>query len=587
MKMKKLMSVVALTSIIGTSVVTPFNVFATPAAASEQINNNHVGTPNLFQVSTEITKLDNGKYTTGWSSPNDMSQWTWDGTSNTFSTTSNSKTGMLLKVEENEAFTLEHNAKNLTYESNNPAIGKSVVTEIGKEYTVSTDLDVVQGSTLASIQVYNISPLKNLGTTNKDAKNGTMTITFKATQTSTFIGFGAYQVKGATKVIRYSNINLTKSAAQVAKDDVATQNTAREAVNNLFENKNPQGNITAAVTEDSIANAQNLVDQVVDAAKEAELQADLDKAKAQLADKVAKAQAEKEAQEKAREAVNNLFENKDPNGTITTGITQADITNAQTLINQVTDADKKAALQADLEKAKTQLSDKEAQTQAEKEAQETAREAVNNLFENKDPNGNITVGITQEDITNAQNLINQITDTDKKAVLQADLEQAKAQLAEKEAQTQAEKEAQDKAREAVNNLFENKDPNGNITVGITHEDITNAQKLVDKVTDADKKAELQAELDKAKTQLADRETQVQAEKIAQDKACEAVNNLFENKDPNGNITVGITQEDIMNAQKLVDKVTDADKKAELQAELDKAKTQLADRETQVQAEKIA
>ncbi|WP_252371116.1 immunoglobulin-like domain-containing protein, partial [Listeria newyorkensis] len=328
---------------------------------------------------------------------------------------------------------------------------------------------------------------------------------------------------------------------------------------------------------DSIANAQNLVDQVVDVTKKAELQADLDKAKAQLADKVAKAQAEKEAQDKAREAVNNLFENKEPNGTITTGITQADITNAQNLINQVTDADKKAALQADLEKAKTQLADKEAQAQAEKEAQDKAREAVNNLFENKDPNGNITVGLTQEDITNTQNLINQVTDADKKAALQADLEKAKTQLADKEAQAQAEKEAQDKAREAVNNLFENKDPNGNITARLTQEDITNAQNLINQVTDTDKKAALQADLEKVKTQLAEKEAQAQAEKEAQDKAREAINNLFENKDPKGNILSSITQEDVTHAQNLINQVTDADKKAALQADLEKAKQQLAER----------
>ncbi|WAO22705.1 immunoglobulin-like domain-containing protein [Paenilisteria newyorkensis] len=587
MKMKKLMSVVALTSIIGTSVVTPFNVLATPAAASEQANSNNVTNPNLFKISTEMTKLADGKYKLNWNSIATTNAWTWNEASNVFSKVETSKNIVSLAVEKDTAITLKNDLKNFAYVSSNSAIGQPVATEIGKEYTVSTDFDIVQGSTLASIQIYNESPVANLVNTSKNANTGTMSVTFKATQKTTFIGFGAYGEKGTIKEVRYSNISMVKSDAQVAKDDVATQNTAREAVNNLFENKNPQGNITSAVTEDSIANAQNLVDQVVDVTKKAELQADLDKAKAQLADKVAKAQAEKEAEEKAREAVNNLFENKDPNGTITTGITQADITNAQTLINQVTDTDKKAGLQADLEKAKTQLADKEAQAQVEKEAQDKAREAVNNLFENKDPNGTITTGITQADITNAQTLIDQVTDADKKAALQADLEKAKTQLAEKEAQAQAEKEAQDKAREAVNNLFENKDPNGTITTGITQADITNAQTLINQVTDADKKAGLQADLEKAKTQLAEKEAQAQAEKEAQDKAREAVNNLFENKDPNGTITTGITQADITTAQNLINQVMDANKKVVLQADLDKAKAQLADKEAQAQAEKEA
>ncbi|WP_252371137.1 toxin Cry1Ac domain D-VI-related protein, partial [Listeria newyorkensis] len=283
MKMKKLMSVVALTSIIGTSVVTPFNVLATPAAASEQANSNNVTNPNLFQIFTEMTKLDNGKYTLNWSRPDITTQWTKNEADNTFSYTDASfKNIMNLQVEDDEAITLKHDLTKFTASASNLAIGKNIVTEIGKEYTVSADFDVSQGRKRGSIYVYNQTPVASLGNVTKDAQNGTLSITFKATKTSTFIGFGAYEDRGMTKVIRYSNISMVKSDAQVAKEDVATQNTAREAVNNLFENKNPQGNITATVTADSIANAQNLVDQVVDVTKKAELQADLDKAKAQL-----------------------------------------------------------------------------------------------------------------------------------------------------------------------------------------------------------------------------------------------------------------------------------------------------------------
>ncbi|EUJ40080.1 toxin Cry1Ac domain D-VI-related protein, partial [Listeria rocourtiae] len=64
---------------------------------------------------------------------------------------------------------------------------------------------------------------------------------------------------------------------------------------------------------------------------------------------------EEDNQEKAREAVNSLFTNKDPNGTITETVTQAEIDAAQALINNVTDPAKKAALQADLNKAQSQL----------------------------------------------------------------------------------------------------------------------------------------------------------------------------------------------------------------------------------------
>ncbi|MBC1945771.1 hypothetical protein HCA00_11790, partial [Listeria booriae] len=110
--------------------------------------------------------------------------------------------------------------------------------------------------------------------------------------------------------------------------------------------------------------------------------------------------------EEAREAVNNLFINKDPNGNITGTMTQADIDATQTLINKVTDPTKKAALQADLNKAQSQLDAKAAQAEAENKA----REAVNNLFTGKNPSGNITGTMTQADIDAAQTLINKVTD---------------------------------------------------------------------------------------------------------------------------------------------------------------------------------
>ncbi|MBC1459236.1 toxin Cry1Ac domain D-VI-related protein, partial [Listeria newyorkensis] len=152
----------------------------------------------------------------------------------------------------------------------------------------------------------------------------------------------------------------------------------------------------------------------------------------------------------ASTAVNNLFTNKDPNGNIKSTLTQDEIDAAQALVNKVTDPTKKAALQADLNKAQAQLDAKTSQTEAENKA----REAVNNLFTNKNPNGNITGTMTQADIDAAQALVNKVTDPTKKAALQADLNKAQAQLDAKTSQT----EAENKAREAVNNLFTNKNP---------------------------------------------------------------------------------------------------------------------------------
>ncbi|MBC6316661.1 toxin Cry1Ac domain D-VI-related protein, partial [Listeria grandensis] len=365
----------------------------------------------------------------------------------------------------------------------------------------------------------------------------------------------------------YSDIKVTdvyesKEKALDSNNGMEFDN-AREAVNNLFTNKDPNGNITGTMTQADIDAAQALINKVTDPTKKAALQADLNKAQKQLNDNA----TQTEAENKAREAVNNLFTNKNPNGNITSTVTQADIDAAQALINKVTDPTKKAALQTDLNKAQDQLNDRTTQAEAENKA----REAVNNLFTNKNPNGNITGTMTQADIDAAQALINKVTDPTKKAALQADLNKAQKQLNDNTTQA----EAENKAREAVNNLFTNKNPNGNITGTMTQADIDAAQALINKVTDPTKKAALQADLNKAQKQLNDNATQTEAE----NKAREAVNNLFTNKNPNGNITSTVTQAAIDAAQALVNQVTDPTKKAGLQKDLDKAKAQFASKGT--------
>lgn len=197
--------------------------------------------------------------------------------------------------------------------------------------------------------------------------------------------------------------------------------------------------------------------------------------------------------DEASKAVNNLFINKDPNSNITDTLKQADIDAAQALVNKVVDPTEKAALQANLNKAQSQLDAKTAQAEAENKA----REAVNNLFTSKDPNGKITSTMTQSDVDAAQALINKVTDPTKKAALQADLDKAQNQLDDKTSQA----EAEDKAREAVNSLFTNKNPNGSIKSPLTQAEIDAAQALINKVTNPTKKAALQVDLDKAQNQL--------------------------------------------------------------------------------------
>ncbi|EUJ18237.1 hypothetical protein PGRAN_15887, partial [Listeria grandensis FSL F6-0971] len=99
--------------------------------------------------------------------------------------------------------------------------------------------------------------------------------------------------------------------------------------------------------------------------------------------------------------------------------------NVQDLIDAITDEDKKAELQADLDTAQDLLNDKLAAEQAEKERQEAAEDAVKDLFKDEDvASGELKPGVDQGTLDNVQDLIDAITDEDKKAELQADLDTA-------------------------------------------------------------------------------------------------------------------------------------------------------------------
>ncbi|MBC1779146.1 toxin Cry1Ac domain D-VI-related protein, partial [Listeria booriae] len=155
------------------------------------------------------------------------------------------------------------------------------------------------------------------------------------------------------------------------------------------------------------------------------------------------------------------------------------------------------------------------------------------------------------------------------------IQKTKAQL-EKDALEEAnqnDKEAQDNAREAVNNLFENKDPQGLITADVTQDSINNAKELVAAITDADKKAEFEAQLAEAQKQLDAKTSETAAEQARQEAATDAVKELFNNNDTTGTIKDSTTQDAINTAKELVAAITDADKKAELEAQLTEAQKQ--------------
>ncbi|MBC1561612.1 immunoglobulin-like domain-containing protein [Listeria booriae] len=220
-------------------------------------------------------------------------------------------------------------------------------------------------------------------------------------------------------------------------------------------------------------------------------------------------QNDKEAQDNAREAVNNLFENKDPQGLITADVTQDSVNNAKELVAAITDADKKAELEAQLTEAQKQLDAKTSETVAEQARQEAATNAVKELFNNNDVAGTIKDSTTQEAINNTKELVAVIKDADKKAELEAQIGEAQKQLDAKTAENEAEQGRQETATDAVKDLFNNNDVTGTIKDSTTQEAINNAKELVATITDADKKAELEKAITEAQKQLTERETKVE------------------------------------------------------------------------------
>ena len=169
---------------------------------------------------------------------------------------------------------------------------------------------------------------------------------------------------------------------------------------------------------------------------------------------------------------------------------------------------------------------------------------VDGLF-NED--GTLKDEVTQEDITNSQDFVTGLGDSALKTELQSKVEDAQNQLNERNAE------------KAVDDLFET---DGKIKDTVTQEDIDNAKDLVDNLNDGDKKTELQDKLEDAQNQLNERN----AEK--------AVYDLF---DKDGNIKDTVTQDDIKNAEDLVNKLPDGQLKDELNDKLKEAQKQLDER----------
>ncbi|MDQ0360719.1 toxin Cry1Ac domain D-VI-related protein [Breznakia pachnodae] len=212
---------------------------------------------------------------------------------------------------------------------------------------------------------------------------------------------------------------------------------------------------------------------------------------------------------------------------IVDGLTQADIDKAQQNADEFAPGSEKNRWQADIDLAQSML-DTKAQ--------------VSELFgdETKTNLANIT---TQKSIDDAQEAVSALPDGQLKTDLQKDIDLAQSML---------------DATTTVNKMFND---DGTITDVVNQSVIDNAQSKVDVLPDGSLKTELQDKIDEAQRQFNEKD------------AKEKVENLFTDG-THTNIIDGLTQGNIDEAQKAVDKLPSGDLRDELQKEIDKAQEML-------------
>ncbi|EUJ41404.1 toxin Cry1Ac domain D-VI-related protein, partial [Listeria rocourtiae] len=293
--------------------------------------------------------------------------------------------------------------------------------------------------------------------------------------------------------------------------------------------------------------------------------------KAELQAHINKAQAELSAKTEAEKAVKELFVSNNPANTIKETVTQATIDAAQAKVNAVKDTAKKAELQAHINKAQAEFDAKIEEANAKTEAEK----AVKELFVSNNPANTIKETVTQATIDAAQAKVNAVKDTAKKAELQAHINKAQAELDAKTEATEIDKANQFLANYLVNQLYQNDEPLTDAIKATTNQGSINlVQAQIDKLLPSAVKTGLQNKLNRAQ-ELLNIRTAVEAG------IQRAVKALFEDSNPANTIKETVTQADIDAVQARVDTVTDPATKAELQAYIDKAQAEFdAKKETE-------
>ncbi|MBC2118401.1 immunoglobulin-like domain-containing protein [Listeria booriae] len=381
---------------------------------------------------------------------------------------------------------------------------QDVNTVIGEEYTLSqsgtytaNDYNTYSpgpSDKVRSINVFASNSYSNERLALVKATDVKQSTTFIAKSTSTRI----YAVIGIPEQKRSTSYGIIMQTMNTAGNNlfgvslkVSTSGTdeAKTATDALFVDNDSSKGIKPMIDQAAIDAAQEKINNVTDSTVKAELQAELDKAQAALDARTAEVQREAAA----KAATDSLFVDNDATKGIKPATNQAAIDAAQEKINNVTDPTVKAELQAELDKAQAALDARTAETQREA----AAKAATDALFVDNDATKGIKPATNQAAIDAAQEKINNVTDPTVKAELQAELDKAQAALDTRTAETQREAAA----KAAINDLFISNNPANNIKDTTTQATIDAAQAKVNALTDTTVKAELQAQIDKAQSQI--------------------------------------------------------------------------------------
>lgn len=562
MKMKKF-KLIVLSSLVLSALAQPVGVLATEVSNSEiqskSVFTRAISNPNLMNISS---KYRISGYTAIWGNANRWQTVDWfQGSSPSkikgnrvgFTSVTGVSGGKQFKMSDYQ-FTVYDNQKiNLRYNGSiirdaSFGVGQNFKTEIGKEYTFSTDFALDSKASVLTINVGN----KEMKIEN-EGKWGRKEVTFVATETNSYFQVYYYNGTTTTAAATLDNIKIVKSGSQVAIEEL------QQLLPTFFDK---DGNLASNVRAEDLAKAQAFLNKVSAGTEKNKVQTIYNKASELL-----KARDKEEVNQKAAEiAVNNMFKDANPaTEAIIDGLTQETIDKALALVNKVQDETNKANLLASAEKVQELLNER--LTEEAKIA--SIKESISQLFQDNNVLSSVREDLTQEEIDAVVLLVETVKDSAIQSELSGQIDKAQTEL------NALNGDKENNAEEAVKGLFQGNDPATEaIKGGVTQDMINKATDLTNQVLDVEKKAEYQKNIALAQLLLDERV----AEADRQVKATSAVNNLFVGKNPaSGKIIDGLTQNAIDSAQALIDIVTSPSKKEALQNSLKTAQTLLTSR----------